>query len=118
MTPSFPTRRSAVLQYWGEGGSPLAVITRAQADALNGAFGADVLVDWAMRYGNPAIPDRLRAMKAAGCERILLAPLYPQYCAATTATANDRAFTSLGRMRRSEEHTSELQSLMRISYAV
>src|SRR3546814_5134868 len=85
-----------------------------------------------MRYGNPAIPDRLRAMKAAGCERILLAPLYPQYCAATTATANDRAFTSLGRMRwqpavrtlppyhddRSEEHTSELQSLMRISYAV
>src|SRR3546814_3768912 len=96
MTPSFPTRRSAVLQIWCDEGSPLAVIMRAQADALNGAFGADVLVDWAMRYGNPAIPDRLRAMKAAGCERILLAPLYP----------------------RSEEHTSELQSLMRISYAV
>src|SRR3546814_3020495 len=106
-----PSRRGIILntrpkksahaygQIWCDEGSPLAVITRAQADALNGAFGADVLVDWAMRYGNPAIPDRLRAMKAAGCERILLAPLYPQYCAATTATANDRAFTSLGRMR-------------------
>src|SRR3546814_13240991 len=80
-------------------GSPLAVITRAQADALNGAFGADVLVDWAMQYGNPALPDRLRAMKAAGCERILLAPLYPQYCAAPPATANERAFTTLGRKR-------------------
>ncbi|MCM8732237.1 ferrochelatase [Hephaestia sp. GCM10023244] len=84
---------------WRDEGSPLAVITRAQADALNGAFGPDVLVDWAMRYGNPAIADRLRAMKEAGCERILLAPLYPQYCAATTATANDRAFASLGQMR-------------------
>ncbi|RIA44589.1 ferrochelatase [Hephaestia caeni] len=89
----------AYAQIWRDEGSPLAVITRAQADALNGAFGADVLVDWAMRYGNPAIPDRLRAMKAAGCERILLAPLYPQYCAATTATANDRAFASLAQMR-------------------
>src|SRR3546814_3304959 len=46
--------------FWRDEGSPLAVITRAQADALTGAFGADVLVDWAMRYGNPALPDRLR----------------------------------------------------------
>ena len=55
-----------------------------------------VMVDWAMRYGNPAIADRLAAMKDAGCERILLAPLYPQYCAATTATANDKAFARAG----------------------
>ena len=58
-----------------------------------------MLVDWAMRYGNPSIADRLTAMKAAGCERILLAPLYPQYCGATTATANDKAFELLAGMR-------------------
>jgi ferrochelatase len=84
---------------WREDGSPLAAITRAQSDALQGAFGAGVMVDWAMRYGNPSIPDRLAAMKARGCERILLAPLYPQYCAATTATANDKAFAVLAGMR-------------------
>ena len=84
---------------WREDGSPLAAITRAQSTALQGAFGAGVMVDWAMRYGNPSIPDRLAAMKAAGCERILLAPLYPQYCGATTATANDKAFDVLRGMR-------------------
>ena len=58
-----------------------------------------MLVDWAMRYGNPSIPDRLRAMKDAGCDRILIAPLYPQYCGATTATANDKAFETLAKLR-------------------
>ena len=89
----------AYKQVWREDGSPLAAITKAQAVALKGAWGRQVLVDWAMRYGNPAIADRLAAMKAAGCERILLAPLYPQYCAATTATANDKAFLALAGMR-------------------
>ncbi|MEH3048541.1 ferrochelatase [Sphingomonas adhaesiva] len=89
----------AYAQVWSDAGSPLAAVTRAQALALKDAFGAEVLVDWAMRYGNPAIGDRLRAMKEAGCERILLAPLYPQYCAATTATANDKAFAALAQMR-------------------
>ena len=84
---------------WTDDGSPLAAITRAQSRALQGAWGPDVIVDYAMRYGNPAIPDRIAALKAAGCERILLAPLYPQYCAATTATANDRAFATLAQMR-------------------
>ncbi|WP_267397121.1 MULTISPECIES: ferrochelatase [unclassified Sphingomonas] len=84
---------------WRDDGSPLAAITRAQAAALRGAFGEGVLVDYAMRYGNPSIPERLAALKAQGCERILLAPLYPQYCAATTATANDRAFAALAGMR-------------------
>jgi len=84
---------------WREDGSPLAAITRAQAGALQGAFGPGVTVDWAMRYGNPSIADRLTALKEAGCERILLAPLYPQYCAATTATANDKAFAALAGMR-------------------
>jgi len=89
----------AYSQVWREDGSPLAAITRAQASALKDAFGDGVLVDWAMRYGRPAIADRLQAMKEAGCERILLAPLYPQYCAATTATANDKAFAKLATMR-------------------
>jgi len=84
---------------WRDDGSPLAAITRLQAAALKDAFGAGVMVDWAMRYGNPSIAARLTAMKAAGCERILLAPLYPQYCGATTATANDKAFEVLGGMR-------------------
>jgi protoporphyrin/coproporphyrin ferrochelatase len=84
---------------WREDGSPLAAITRQQAGALRNAFGTDVMVEHAMRYGRPAIADTLAAMKAAGCERILIAPLYPQYCAATTATANDAAFAALAAMR-------------------
>lgn len=84
---------------WSEEGSPLAAITRRQTQALQGAFGANVVVDYAMRYGNPAIADRLDALKGQGCERILVAPLYPQYCAATTATANDKAFAALAAMR-------------------
>jgi ferrochelatase len=89
----------AYRQVWREDGSPLAAITREQATALQGAFGPDVIVDYAMRYGRPALGDRLRALKEAGCERVLMAPLYPQYCAATTATANDAAFAELARMR-------------------
>ncbi|UZK65727.1 ferrochelatase [Sphingomonas sp. M1-B02] len=84
---------------WRDDGSPLAAITREQSQALQGAFGPDVVVDYAMRYGNPALGDRLKALKAQGCERILIAPLYPQYCAATTATANDVAFATLTAMR-------------------
>ena len=89
----------AYAQVWREDGSPLAAITKAQASALTGAFGPGVTVDFAMRYGQPAIGDRVQALKDAGCERILLAPLYPQYSAATTATANDRAFARLATMR-------------------
>jgi ferrochelatase len=89
----------AYSQVWTEEGSPLAAITARQARALEGAFGENVIVDHAMRYGRPAIRERIEALKAQGCERILIAPLYPQYCAATTATANDEAFLHLRRMR-------------------
>jgi ferrochelatase len=89
----------AYRQVWTDEGSPLAAITARQAKALQGAFGDEVIVDHAMRYGEPAIAARLDALKAKGCERILIAPLYPQYCAATTATANDEAFAHLGRLR-------------------
>jgi ferrochelatase len=84
---------------WTENGSPLAHFTRSKAEKLADAFGPDVSVDWAMRYGRPSIADKLSALKAAGCERILVAAMYPQYCAATTATANDKAFELLSRMR-------------------
>ena len=89
----------AYRQVWREDGSPLAAITAQQAEALRAKFGDAVMVEHAMRYGRPAIADKLAAMKAAGCERILIAPLYPQYCAATTATANDAAFAALAAMR-------------------
>lgn len=89
----------AYQQVWREDGSPLAAITRAQAQALAGGFGPGVTVDYAMRYGNPAIGDRIQALKDGGCDRILLAPLYPQYSGATTATANDKAFAKLAQMR-------------------
>jgi ferrochelatase len=80
--------------------SPLMTITRAQAEKLVPLMADDRLhIDWAMRYGNPSIPSRLAAMQAAGCDRILLVPLYPQYAAATTATVCDKAFETLAQMR-------------------
>ncbi|HET9356288.1 MAG TPA: ferrochelatase [Sphingomicrobium sp.] len=89
----------AYRQVWTEEGSPLAAITARQSLELQRRLGDGVLVDWAMRYGNPAIDGALDRMFAAGATRILLAPLYPQYCAATTATANDFAFAHLATLR-------------------
>lgn len=89
----------AYAQVWTEDGSPLAAITRAQADALRAAFGETVQVAYAMRYGKPAIGPAIDAMKAVGCERILVAPLYPQYCAATTATVVDAVGEHLKTLR-------------------
>ena len=90
----------AYKQVWTEEGSPLAAITRRQTEALQKVLGDDVIVDFAMRYGNPGIAKSLDNLVALGCERILVAPLYPQYCAATTATAMDAVYASLARMRR------------------
>ena len=89
----------AYAEVWTEGGSPLAAITRATSAALAGKFGPDVRVDWAMRYGNPSVESRIAAAISAGCDRILFAPLYPQYCAATTASAHDALFSAVGAMR-------------------
>lgn len=89
----------AYSKVWQEHGSPLAVITRAKAEAMQERLGDAAVVDWAMRYGKPAIGDRLEALMDAGCERILLAPMYPQYCAATTATVVDKAADNLRTMR-------------------
>ena len=89
----------AYRQVWTDEGSPLAVHTRDVARGLADRFGGDLVVDWAMRYGNPSVKSRIDALVTAGCDRILLAPLYPQYCAATTATALDAAYAALERMR-------------------
>ncbi|MEO0386819.1 MAG: ferrochelatase [Pseudomonadota bacterium] len=82
--------------------SPLLTTTRAQAEKLatdlHAAYGDDVVVDFCMRYGNPSTPSVIEKMKDQGCERIVFFPLYPQYSAPTTATANDQAFRTLMRM--------------------
>jgi ferrochelatase len=90
----------AYQQVWTEAGSPLAAITADQAEKLQERMGEGVRVAWAMRYGRPAIGEALQRLMDAGCERILLAPLYPQYCAATTATVVDKAADKLRTMRR------------------
>ena len=93
----------AYSKIWTERGSPLADITARQAEAMAktfvARFGESVVVDYAMRYGNPSIESRLTALMGQGCDRILIAPMYPQYCAATTATVFDEVARVLGNMR-------------------
>ena len=89
----------AYAQVWTDAGSPLAAITAAQARALQARLGAAVQVEWAMRYGQPAMGAKLAQMKAAGCDRILVAPLYPQYSGATTATVVDAMGAALAKLR-------------------
>ena len=93
-------RRSAEAynQIWTNQGSPLRAIAARQADVLRSRL-PKISVHYAMRYGHPGIGAALDNMVAEGCTRILSAPLYPQYCAATTATANDAVFGALARMR-------------------
>jgi ferrochelatase len=85
-------------QIWTNEGSPLRVIAHRQAEALRKRL-PNLSVHYAMRYGHPGIAAAIEAMTDEGCTRILAAPLYPQYCAATTATANDAVFATLARMR-------------------
>jgi protoporphyrin/coproporphyrin ferrochelatase len=79
--------------------SPLKTITRAQAEGVAKALGDVVEVDWAMRYGQPPIAERLQALKDKGCDRVLVVPLYPQYSAATTASVMDKLGQALEQMR-------------------
>ncbi len=81
---------------------PLKTITRSQSEKLGEALSAltpQIEVDWAMRYGKPPIADSLKSLRAKGCDRILVIPLYPQYCAASTATVCDKVFDTLKAMR-------------------
>jgi ferrochelatase len=79
---------------------PLKTITREQAEKLAAALADErIVVDWAMRYANPPVASRIAHLQDEGCDRILLVPLYPQYAAATTATACDQAFRALMALR-------------------
>lgn len=84
-----------------ENASPLLVITRRQTEKLAEVFAGNsrLTVDFAMRYGNPSIASRIDALRARGCDRILIVPLYPQYAAATSATVCDKAFEHLMTLR-------------------
>tara|TARA_A100001011_G_scaffold395672_1_gene491389 strand:- start:3318 stop:4310 length:993 start_codon:yes stop_codon:yes gene_type:complete len=80
--------------------SPLLYFTKEQANKLNTKIGNDkIIVDFAMRYGNPSIKYKLNKLKENGCENIIILPLYPQYAAATTATVCDEVYRSLMKMR-------------------
>ncbi|MCZ4303528.1 ferrochelatase [Zoogloeaceae bacterium G21618-S1] len=83
---------------WTDEGSPLRVHTERQAKLLAGflteAGHHDLKVDWAMRYGQPSIPERLDALRAAGCDRILVVPLYPQYAGSTVGSVMDEVANS------------------------
>jgi ferrochelatase len=80
--------------------SPLLYFTRNQAKKLNNKIGNDkLIIDFAMRYGNPSIKSKLNFLKDEGCENIIILPLYPQYAAATTATVCDEVYRSLMGMR-------------------
>ncbi len=90
-------------QIWRQDGSPLKVITEQQSKLLQGYLGektgADILVRYAMSYGSPAIDDVLKEMVSAGCDKILVVPLYPQYSGTTTASVMDAVYASVGRFR-------------------
>jgi ferrochelatase len=89
----------AYAKVWTDKGSPLAFFTIAQAEALAARLGDAAHVRYAMRYGEPAIGPELVAMKEAGCDRILIAPLYPQYSSATTGTVQEEAYAALSKLR-------------------
>lgn len=89
----------AYRQVWTDEGSPLMAISRRQAAKLRERLGDEVAVGMAMRYGNEPIGTAISKLVDQGCQRILLAPLYPQYCAATTASAMDAAFKAVSGMR-------------------
>lgn len=82
--------------------SPLRFFTRRQSERLSERLTENrhnPIVAWAMRYGHPSIPETIAALQRLGCQRILIAPLYPQYSATTTATVNDKVFDTLKALR-------------------
>ncbi len=89
----------AYAQVWTDEGSPLASVTAAQARGLQVRLGQGVQVEWGMRYGNPSMGAQLQKLKDQCCDRILIAPLYPQYSGATTATVIDAMGDALAKMR-------------------
>jgi protoporphyrin/coproporphyrin ferrochelatase len=89
----------AYAQVWTDKGSPLAAITAEQANKLRERLGDAATVVHAMRYGRPSVASGLQALRDAGCERVLIAPLYPQYSGATNASAADKIGEALAAMQ-------------------
>ena len=92
----------AYKQIWmkEENESPLRYYTKKQADKVSERMqGENIFIDFAMRYGNPSIKNKLESLKQKGCENIIILPLYPQYAAATTATVCDEVYRKLMKMR-------------------
>jgi len=89
----------AYAQVWTDKGSPLAAITAEQADRLRARLGDAATVVHAMRYGRPSIASGLQALRDAGCERVLIVPLYPQYSGATNASSADKIGEALAAMQ-------------------
>ena len=79
--------------------SPLRLITKSQAEKLQPEMGSDIMVDYAMRYGNPSIPDAINRMKEKGVNKLVVLPLYPQYSAVTSASVCDAVFDHLKKLR-------------------
>ncbi|MEK7266172.1 MAG: ferrochelatase [Pseudomonadota bacterium] len=88
----------AYAKIWMNEGSPLKVHTQSAAEALSQRMKGAALVDWAMRYGAPSVSDKINALKEAGCDRILVIPMYPQYSQSTSASVADAAFGAIRAM--------------------
>lgn len=97
--PARSARAYAKIWDYERGESPLRTYARSQAEKLQARMGETVKVAWAFRYGNPSIEVGLNELREAGCERIVLFALYPQYSATTTASSFDKAFDCLSKMR-------------------
>lgn len=97
--PARSARAYAKIWDYERGESPLRTYARSQCEKLGKAFGSELTVAWAFRYGNPSIEAGLQQLQAEGCERIILFALYPQYSATTTASTFDKAYECLGKMR-------------------
>ena len=80
--------------------SPLLHYTQKQAEKLSNLISEkNLIVDYAMRYGNPSIRSKIATLNEMGCENLIILPLYPQYAAATTATVCDEVYRTLMKMR-------------------
>ncbi len=97
--PAKSAKAYAKIWDYERGESPLRTHSRDQAEKLQAMMGEAAHVEWAFRYGQPNTETGLEALRARGCDRILLFALYPQYSATTTATAYDKCFEILGKMR-------------------
>lgn len=95
---------AAYAKIWTDSGSPLIAITKQQTDALRDLLHQKearkgIIVDYAMRYGTPSIEERLRILANRGVNQLLIVPMYPQYCDATTATVIDSVSDAFKKMR-------------------